>query len=332
MGLLKSMSGAALITAAAVMFSMPVQASDTVKLRDSWTPTGLQAGFYYGLEKGIYEKHGINLLHEDGNGSGVTVQVVANKQADIGFTDLSVMAMGIEKGMPLIAIGGLLRETTLAVFVPEDSGIRRPKDLEGKEVIFTATSFEAPFLNAFFKADSASRDDVNLVSVDAAAKISVYANGRGTGMITSYPLGAPVVNKARPSRAISFGDYGLVLPSYGLVVHKDTLAERPEVLRRFAAAFFESWTAIMNGGAEEAADIVLKRRPEAKLDRGIVLQQITMHIPYFTTEATKGKPLGWQADADWKRTIAAFEAAGLLKPGSEPSRYFTNRLIADGAK
>lgn len=324
----RAVAAVAALTGLSLIFSATAIAADTIKVRDSWTPSGLQSAFYYGQAKGIFAKHGIDMQHEDGNGSGVTVQVVAGKQADIGFTDLSVMAMGLEKGMSVISIAGLLRETTLGVFVPADSAIKRPKDLEGQEVIFTATSFEGPFLDAFFKADGASKEKVNLVSVDAAGKLSIYANGRGMGMITSYPFGAPVVNPQRPSRIIRFADYGLVLPSYGLVVHTDTLKERREVLRRFTAAFLESWQEIMSGHEEEATDIELKARPEAKLVREMVLGQIKMHIPYFTTKATEGKPLGWQSEEDWQRTIAAFEAASLIKPGAKPSRYFTNELIA----
>jgi NitT/TauT family transport system substrate-binding protein len=310
------------------------RAQEKVTVRDSWTPSGVQAGWHWGLEKGIFKKHGVDVRHEDGNGSTVTVQLVGAEKIDVGYTDLSAMAIGRERGMKIISIAGLIRQTSMGIFVSKDSGIKKIKDLEGKELIYTATSFEGPFMDAFLRAGGTNREKVNLVSVDSSAKVSTYAGGRGAGMITSIPFGAPQVAKTRPSDFILLSDYGFVLPSYGLVVHENTLKSRPDALRRVAAAFFESWQQIIDGGpkaAEEAADIMIKRRTDAKIDRAQTIGIITQHIPYFYTPNTKGKRLGWQSTEDWQATIKAMEEAKLLKPGSRPSMYFTNDLLP-GAK
>jgi hypothetical protein len=41
-------------------------------------------------------------------------------------------------------------------------------------------------------------------------------------------------------------------------------------------------------------------------------------------DATKDKPIGIQAEADWAKTIHVMEDAGVLKKGSRPGDYFTN--------
>jgi NitT/TauT family transport system substrate-binding protein len=305
-------------------------AQEKVKVRDSWVPGGVQAPWHWGLEKGIFRKHGLDLTHEDGNGSTVTVQLVGADKIDVGYGDLSAMAIGREKGMRIVSISGLMRQTTQGIFVPKDSGIKKIKDLEGKDLIYTATSFEGPFMDAFLRAGGTGRDKVNLISVDSASKVSAYASGRGHAMITSVPYGAPQVERARPSDAIALADYGFVLPSYGLMVHENTLKSRPEMLRRVTAAFLESWQQIIDGGdrtAGEAIDIMIKRRPDAKLDRAQNIGIITQHIPYFYTANTKGKPLGWQSPEDWQATIKVMEEAKLIKPGSKPANYFTNDFI-----
>jgi NitT/TauT family transport system substrate-binding protein len=314
----------------AVVLSAGARAQEKVTVRDSWTPTGVQAGWHWGLEKGIFKKHGLDVAHEDGNGSVVTVQLVAAGKIDVGYTDLSAMAVGKEKGMPITSIAGLMRKTTMGIFVPRGSGIKTIKDLEGKELIYTATSFEGPFMDAFLRAGGTSRDKVNLVSVDAASKVSTYAGGRGMGMITSLPFGAPQVEKARPSDTILLADYGFVLPSYGLVVQESTIKARPKMLRALTAAFLESYQQIIDGGdkaAEEAADIIIKRRPDAKIDRAQTVAMIKQHIPYYFTPNTKGEPLGWQSAKDWEATLKAMEEAKLIKPGAKPAAYFTNEFI-----
>jgi NitT/TauT family transport system substrate-binding protein len=320
----------AVLFAGTLLCAAQAGAQEKVTVRDSWTPTGVQAAWHWGLEKGIFKKHGIDLAHEDGNGSTVTVQLVGAEKIDVGYTDLSAMTIGRERGMRIVSIAGLMRQTTMGIFVPKGSGIKTIKDLEGKELIYTATSFEGPFMDAFLRAGGTSREKVNLVSVDASAKISTYAGGRGSGMITSLPFGAPQVERARPSDTILLADYGFVLPSYGLVVHENTLKNRPEALRRVVAAFLEAQQQIIDGGdrtAEEAADIMIKRRTDAKIDRVQNVGIIKQHIPYYYTPNTKGKPLGWQSTEDWQATLKAMEEAKLIKPGNKPASYFTNDFI-----
>jgi NitT/TauT family transport system substrate-binding protein len=324
--LLRSLIAAAVLTLASF-----ANAQERVTVRDSWTPNGLQAGWYWGIEKGLFAKQGIDLAYEDGNGSTTTIQLVGSGKIDLGYGDLSVMAVARGKGVPIISVGGLIQRTTLGVFVPKGSGLKTPKDLEGKEVIYTATSFEGPFIDPFLKNGGTNRDKVNLVSVDAAAKISTYIAGRGAGMITSIPFGAPYIDKTRPSDFIPFGDYGLALPSYGLLVREDTLKTRRAAIEKVVNVFYQSWQAIVDGGeaaVAEAADIMAKRRPDAKLVREQSMTSVREHIKYFRTPNTVSTPLGVQSEADWKSTISVLEAAKLIPAGSKPGDYYTNDLIS----
>jgi NitT/TauT family transport system substrate-binding protein len=152
-------------------------------------------------------------------------------------------------------------------------------------------------------------------------------------MVTSIPFGAPYIEKGRPSDFISFADYGLALPSYGLMVHEDTLKKRRVALQKLVAGFYQSWQAIVDGGEPaiaEAADILAKRRPDAKLVREQSMSSIREHIKYFRTANTGSTPLGFQSEADWKATIAALETAKLIAPGSKPADYYTNELVPGG--
>ena len=48
---------------------------------------------------------------------------------------------------------------------------------------------------------------------------------------------------------------------------------------------------------------------------------------FFPTEATKGKPMGWQSADDWKQTIATLAEVNLVKADSKPDSFFTNDLL-----
>ena len=164
--------------------------------------------------------------------------------------------------------------------------------------------------------------------MDANAKMSSYASGKGDAVVTTIPFGAPLVNPHRKSSAIEFSDYGFVLPGYGMYVHEDTLKAKRDTIQKVVDATREAWAMInKDGGAEECADLLIKQRPDAKLVRDQLIEQIKLQIPYFTTKATEGKPFGWQAEEDWTQTVKNLEQAKLVPAGSKTSDYFTNEFI-----
>src|ERR1700704_6104707 len=93
------------LTIAAIWPSVAL--AEKVTVRDSWTPSSLQASWHCGMAKGLFQAKGIEIAHEDGNGSTTTATLVANKSFDIGWGDLSTMAIGRGKGMKLVSVMGL---------------------------------------------------------------------------------------------------------------------------------------------------------------------------------------------------------------------------------
>src|ERR1019366_6964214 len=104
--------------ALAVLTSTAAWAENTkIKVRDGWTPGGLQAAWFYALGKNMFAARGVDVEFEDGTGSPVAAQLVASGQFDMASADLSVMAVARAKGLKLISVAGLLRGTTLGIFV-----------------------------------------------------------------------------------------------------------------------------------------------------------------------------------------------------------------------
>src|SRR5690625_7496081 len=55
---------------------------ESVSLMLNWYPYGEHAPFYYGVEEGIFEKHGIDLKIESGQGSTQTAQTTGQGHAE----------------------------------------------------------------------------------------------------------------------------------------------------------------------------------------------------------------------------------------------------------
>jgi NitT/TauT family transport system substrate-binding protein len=51
--------------------------------------------------------------------------------------------------------------------------------------------------------------------------------------------------------------------------------------------------------------------------------------PLFETPATKGKPVGWQAQTDWENTLRVMREVGMAKTDMQPADMYTNKFISD---
>jgi len=327
----------AIVAAAIAGFAGATAAAQDLKpltVRLDWVTTGMHAPFHLATEKGLFKAAGLDPRIEDGNGSVTTVQLVGNGQFDLGHANLASMAMGRDKGLPVKSIAGFLRKSDMGVAVPVDSGIKTVKDMEGKRILYTTSSLEAPFLDSFFKAGGSSRDKINLVAVSAAAKVNTYFAARqADGVISSIPGMLTFMRTTRPSNAIHFVDYGLALPGFGFVATEEALKKKGDEIRRFVAVITTTWAYVMASDAhyEEAAVAIARQRPEAKVETKMMAQMIKDYVSYFNSKnAGPDKPIGWQAEADWAETVKAMEEAEVLRKGSKPSDYYTNDFLPAG--
>jgi NitT/TauT family transport system substrate-binding protein len=237
------------------------------------------------------------------------------------------MAAAVSNGLPVTSIMGFVRGGDNGIMVPADSGWKTLKDVKGKRIAVPAGSATAALFDAFLKAGGLTRDDVVTVNLDSAQLASVYVSGGADAALTTVAYMAPIVADRRPSSSILFSSYGLNVPGYGLVVRTTDLDPKAAVFKAFVGAQQKTWDYIFAGHADEAIDAMMAERAGNRLDRAVILGQLKAYMPLFTTEATKGKPLGWQADADWESAITAMKNVGLVKPQLKPADFYTNRYI-----
>ncbi len=302
-------------------------AQEKISLRVDFSPAGSHSALHLANQKGWFKEQGLEVDIQDGRGSINSIQLVGAGQVDFGWVNLGPMAIARESGMTLRSVAGIFRKGDLSILVDEKSAIRTPKDLAGKKIVLFTASPWMPFLDLFFKNGGLSRSDVNIVFVDPTSMFPNYASGQSDAVATLGPFALPVINVNRPSRQILAADYGIAFPSFGLLTREETIAGKPQTVQKVVSTVLRSWTYILAGREGEGVDAVIAARPNAKLDRNVLLGQIDLYKAHIETPSTKGQPLGWQSDTDWEAAIKTMEAAGVIKPGKKPGEYYTNQFI-----
>ena len=306
------------------------RAAEPFHLRLDWSLWGVQAPYYLALSRGWFARNGLDVSLEDGNGSVSCVQLVGNGQFDAGECSLAPMGIARGKGIPIKGIAAFCRQNDIGCILPVSAKVDSIQGLRGKKLLFTPGSLETPFLDSFLAAGGLKREDVDLQSVDASAKLGSYVAGRADGVFTSIPNVLPLALKQRPSMALRFADAGLAMPSFGLVASERMIAEKPDVLRRFASVTAGAWTAIVNGQQDEAVAAILKARPEVRMSAEVLRGQIDQVAEFFHTPATDGMPLGFMADADWDQASQNLAKAQLIPATAPGSSYYTNAMLDRG--
>ena len=318
-------SGLVLITAL-LAFMSTASAADKLSIRLEWTAWAMHMPLHLAVERGWFKAADLDVEIEDGNGTITMIQLVGNGKFDLGHGAVSAAAIAAAKGLPIISLSSYLRKSPLGIIYAKNAGIERIGDLKGKRVIFTPASFESPLLEPFLAQNGLPMGSVELIGIDPASKISSYISGVGAAFVTTVPGDMPHVEDRRPSGSFLFADNGMNLPTFGIVANTAALKTKGDAIKRFVSVVSASWAYILEGHEKEAADAVMKQRPNAPTSVPTLVAEFQAHRPFFGTDGRSRFP-GVQDAADWTSAIKEMEDAKLIPPGSKPEKFFTNDFI-----
>ena len=172
------------------------EAVDNVTLITDFGFNGRHAYYYYALEKGYYKDAGIDLTIVRGQGSADAVKQVAAGTAQLGFADTSAVIFGrANDGIPVKLVAVIYARPPHAIYVLKESGISKPKDLEGRTVADTAFSPVPKMFAAYAKAAGIDASKVKWIVAGSDTLPGMLSLGRVDG-IGQYSVGEPL----RPQR------------------------------------------------------------------------------------------------------------------------------------
>jgi NitT/TauT family transport system substrate-binding protein len=322
---------AALVAAAAFvpLATLPAKAADKVVLLLNWYVYGEHAPFFYGKEKGLYAAEGIDLDIQEGRGSAITVQAVAAKTVTFAYADVPTMIRAAVKGAPVVSPGVLLQKNPMSVMGFKEKNIRKAEDLRGKTVATTPGDSMSQIWPLFLKKAGLKESEMRIVSGDAQTKLNAVINGQAD-VLLGYVMDQSMRIKDATGKDVTpvmFADYGVNLVSSGVIAHKDTLKENPDLVRRFMRATTRAIEGAEKAPAE-ATQAVLKALPKA--GKPDTLQEgFELTIPLYRTEETKGQRPFQVSDGNMAETVNLLIEYGGLDPSAkaDPKAFYTREFL-----
>ncbi len=297
-------------TALSILWSQNVAAADNVTFVTDFGFNGRHAYYYVALEKGYYKAANLDVKIVRGQGSTDAVKQVASGTAQIGFADTSAVIFAkANDGIPVKLVSVIYAKPPHAIYVLKDSGISKPKDLEGRKLADTAFSAMPKMFSAYAKAAGIDASKVTWVVAGSDALPGMLSLGRVDG-IGQYTVGEPLLKKAAEPKDIvqlAYSDVGLDYYGSGIVTMESTLQSNPDMVRRFVAATLHGLKDAM-ANPKEAGEIMHKYHRE--VDDGIASAE-TVKVGQLAT--VPGAALGSIDAARVQRTIDIVAGAYTLK-------------------
>ena len=310
----------------------PAGAADAVSFRLDWTLSGYHLPFYWAKEKGYYAAENLDVDIKEGAGSGKTVALMAGQQDDIGLADFMFMTVGAAKGMKVKGIFGEVQDGAWAVISAADRPIKKPEDLIGRSVATTAD--HKAMLDLLLAINKIPPDKVQIQVTSAATRNTVFVNGQVDSFI-SVVIGSPLdlvvrarEGKGKPVYFMPFADFGIAPMGQGLLAHERTIAERPDLLRRFVRASARALNEVVKAeNTEEAVDVAMRLSGARDERRESVKLQWLETVPRLRTKNTEGHPYGWMSDKDWTVAVDILSKTGELTKPIGVEGLYTNDFI-----
>src|SRR6201985_1816252 len=239
----RGMKALALALVFATGTAAAAQADTRIKLVLNWKYEGPQGMFFLAQDRGYFKREGLDVIFDQGNGSGAAVPQVANGAYDMGFGDINALIELAAKKPEDAPVGVfmLYNRPPFTIAVKADSPIKTPADFVGRKLGSPANDGALKLFPALCTATQIDCTKVEIVNMQPNLREQMLMQGQVGGVfgyVTTIRFSAKLtgIDPDKQLRFIKFGDYGMDLYSNGIVVSRKFIEEHPEAVKGFLQA------------------------------------------------------------------------------------------------
>lgn len=318
-------------TAAFLGIASTAGAQTAVKFALDWKFEGPSAPYFVAIDKGYYKAEGLDVTVDSGPGSVAGIARVAAGTYPLGFFDINSLVKFRDQnpGQAVKAVMMFYDRPPFAIVSLKKTGIKTPKDLEGKVLGAPAPDGAYAQWKAFTKENGIDASKVKIENVGFPVREPMLAQGK-VDAITGFSFSSFFNLRSNnvPANEISvmlMSDYGLVLYGNAIMVNPDFAKANPKVVAGFVRATIKGFIDTAKN-PDEAIKSVLKRNETA--DPAIELARLKMALnDNMVTPYVKANGVGGVDPARLAKSIEQIGDTYAFKSKPKPEDIFTSEYL-----
>lgn len=291
------------------------QAQDVIDIKIGAAAASDHSPVFVGVEKGIFAKHGLNatvVMYPTG------VEMINGLLA--GAQHVNVMGSipylaGVANDLPLVLIGHLQGNaaadnysTGHGIVAGPNSGIEDVEDLVGKRIGLPRGTGAEGYLIGVMQAEGLSADQATLINIKPADLPTALAQNQVDAIAGWEQWPSAAIVEVPGSKRIAAGGCPTCYIPAAILTSKQVIADDPELLKRFMAAFYEAQQWVRNN-YDEAAEINMRWVPGIELP---VMKEAIRQTNF------DGRMSAFTRESYMAKTIPSLVAAGNVPEAFDP--------------
>jgi NitT/TauT family transport system substrate-binding protein len=301
------------------------QSLEKVTVRFTWKLKGEYAPLYVALEKGYYKAEGLDVQLAEGNGAQNVLKALAAGNEKFGYGPAVAAAQAVSQGLPVKVVALYQTKAPMGVIAFPDTPLKDPKDLEGKRLAISVGETFGDMIRPFTRVNNVDLSKIQLIQMDTSARTMQFLTRKIDVMSVYLSNELPQLEKRANVKfnVLRVTDYGLNVLGSSMYVSNAFAEQNPEVVKKLLRATEKGYRDAM-ANPKEAAKMMAKHMavPEQP---DVLDKQVEETV--ISTNAPAGKPIGWQADADWQNNLNLLKETGGITDVKPLNAYFTNTLL-----
>jgi NitT/TauT family transport system substrate-binding protein len=225
-----------------VLASWPAGAAATLRVGNDAPASMGYCALNIGIERGVFRKHGLEIEASDLFGAAKAQEAMVSNNIDILLGSGSEMRF-IAKGVPELAVAVVVGPPSLVTLVVRaDSPIRQPADMKGHTLaITTAGSLSDWLAHELVRREHFAAGDVKLAAMGSnPAEVAALQSGQVDGAIVETSIAYTLEERGQARVLLQFAKLLPDFISLTIFAHTPLIAQHPDQLRDFLAAWFEA--------------------------------------------------------------------------------------------
>jgi ABC-type nitrate/sulfonate/bicarbonate transport system substrate-binding protein len=295
-----------------------------------WIPHGAYSAFIVARELGYWKDRGLDVDVSRGYGSGDANKKVGLGQFAYGDASFAVTIQTVAQGMDLVGLALHMQISPLCVFALKKSGIRNPKDLEGRTVAATPTTGDYHMFPAFARATQLDVSKIKFRFVDANVRAQVLLDGSVDALLGYYSSeGPPLWTGGGDIEIMLYHKYGIKLYDTGMLALRSQIEKFPEVTKAIVEGAMEGlkYTYLKPADTLELHIKTMKEFQGSDRSRETVRHQIAINTALGIHPGPKAHGLGYYDPAEVRENVQTAQEFLKLEKPVDPERIFTNQYV-----